>query len=253
MITDAGSIERTQPQVKVMVVEDEEAFVDALSVGLAREGFEVDVCTDGGEALRRFEEISPDLVLLDVMLPTISGVDVCRELRQHSDVPIIMVTAKATELDTVVGLEIGADDYVAKPYRMRELVARMRAVIRRRQPGGRSRGGSENEVDEEMSAGTLLVEGEVRLDIARHEVRLRGELVALPLKEFEVLALLMDNSGRVIERSTLIDRVWGHDYVGDTKTLDVHIKRLRSKIEDDPAKPTRITTIRGLGYKFNAR
>lgn len=251
MTAEAGSVERTQPPVKVMVVEDEEAFVDALSVGLAREGFEVEVCRDGGEALRRFEEISPDLVLLDVMLPTISGLDVCRELRRHSDVPIIMVTAKAAEIDTVVGLEVGADDYVAKPYRMRELVARMRAVIRRRQPRGGSRDDSGSVGDDEMEAGTLLVEGEVRLDIARHEVRVRGELVALPLKEFEVLALLMDNSGRVIERTTLIDRVWGHDYVGDTKTLDVHIKRLRAKVEDDPTNPTRITTIRGLGYKFN--
>lgn len=252
MTADVGSQELTGPPVKVMVVEDEEAFVDALSVGLSREGFEVAVCRDGGEALRNFEEISPDLVLLDVMLPTISGVDVCRELRRYSDVPIIMVTAKATELDTVVGLEVGADDYVAKPYRMRELVARMRAVIRRRQPREGSRDDPGGGAADEMDPGTLLVEGEVRLDIARHEVHVRGELVALPLKEFEVLALLMDNAGRVIERTTLIDRVWGLDYVGDTKTLDVHIKRLRAKVEDDPANPTRITTIRGLGYKFNA-
>jgi two-component system response regulator RegX3 len=252
MTSDSASTERTQPQVKVMIVEDEEAFVDALGVGLAREGFEVEVCRDGGEALRRFEEISPDLVLLDVMLPTISGLDVCRELRKHSDVPIIMVTARAAEIDTVVGLEVGADDYVAKPYRMRELIARMRAVTRRRRPGGGARDDPGIEGDGELEPGALLVEGEVSLDIARHEVRVSGELVELPLKEFEVLALLMDNSGRVIQRNTLIDRVWGHDYVGDTKTLDVHIKRLRSKIEDDPANPTRITTIRGLGYKFNA-
>ena len=232
---------------KVLVVEDEEAFIDALGVGLSREGFEVEFCRDGGEALAAFERIDPDLVLLDVMLPTISGVDVCRELRQRSDVPIIMVTAKAAEIDTVVGLEMGADDYVAKPYRMRELVARMRAVLRRQRPSAR-RGSDE----EDQLAGTLLVEGAVALDIARHEVRVHGELVTLPLKEFEVLALLMENSGRVIERATLIDRVWGHDYVGDTKTLDVHIKRLRSKVEDDPAEPRRITTIRGLGYKFNA-
>ncbi|MCZ7629091.1 MAG: response regulator transcription factor [Microthrixaceae bacterium] len=235
-----------------MVVEDEEAFVDALSVGLAREGFEVEVCRDGGEALRRFEEVAPDLVLLDVMLPTISGVDVCRELRRHSDVPIIMVTARAAEIDTVVGLEVGADDYVAKPYRLRELVARMRAVIRRHRPRGGPGEESGLEGSDEVAAGTLLVEGEVSLDIARHEVRVHGDLVTLPLKEFEVLSLLMENPGRVIERSTLIDVVWGYDYVGDTKTLDVHIKRLRAKIEDDPANPRRITTIRGLGYKFNA-
>lgn len=252
MSSDATSVERTQPPVKVMVVEDEEAYVDALSVGLAREGFEVMVCRDGAEALRRFEEIAPDLVLLDVMLPIVSGVDVCRELRQHSDVPIIMVTAKAAEIDTVVGLEVGADDYVAKPYRMRELIARMRAVTRRSQPRGAARDDSGTLGDDEMVPGTLLVEGDVSLDIARHEVRVSGELVELPLKEFEVLALLMDNAGRVIQRTTLIDRVWGHDYVGDTKTLDVHIKRLRAKVEDDPANPTRITTIRGLGYKFNA-
>ena len=251
MTSDAASVERKQPPVRVMVVEDEEAYVDALSVGLTREGFEVVVCRDGAEALRRFEEISPDLVLLDVMLPMVSGLDVCRELRQHSDVPIIMVTAKAAEIDTVVGLEVGADDYVAKPYRMRELIARMRAVLRRRAPRGAS-GSEAGAGDEDVLAGTLLVEGEVSLDIARHEVRVSGELVELPLKEFEVLALLMDNPGRVIQRTTLIDRVWGHDYVGDTKTLDVHIKRLRAKVEDDPANPTRITTIRGLGYKFNA-
>ena len=247
MNPDPPSGERATPPVRVMVVEDEEAFLDALGVGLAREGFEVEMCRDGGEALRRFEEVSPDLVLLDVMLPTISGVDVCRELRRYSDVPIIMVTARAAEIDTVVGLEVGADDYVAKPYRLRELVARMRAVLRRRQPGG----AGEEPGRDEVAEGTLLVEGEVSLDIARHEVRVRGELVTLPLKEFEVLSLLMENPGRVIERSTLIDRVWGYDYVGDTKTLDVHIKRLRAKIEDDPGNPTRITTIRGLGYKFN--
>ncbi len=234
----------TLPNTKVLVVEDEEAFVDALTVGLHREGFEVEVARDGGEALRRFDEVRPDLVLLDVMLPTVSGIDVCRELRQHSEVPIIMVTAKAAEIDTVVGLEVGADDYVAKPYRMRELVARIRAVMRRQ-------GIRPDSVDDQL-AGNLLVEGAVELDIARHEVRVHGEQVDLPLKEFEVLALLMENAGRVLQRSTLIDRVWGHDYVGDTKTLDVHIKRLRAKVEDDPSSPTRITTIRGLGYKFNS-
>jgi two-component system response regulator RegX3 len=231
------------PPTRVLVVEDEEAFVDALQVGLGREGFDVEVARDGGEALARFDEVRPDLVLLDVMLPTISGVDVCRELRQRSDVPIIMVTARASEIDTVVGLEVGADDYVAKPYRLRELVARMRAVLRRG-----ARDGAVPFDDD----GLVLVAGDVELDVDRHEVRVGGELVVLPLKEFEVLALLMENAGRVLPRATLIDRVWGHDYVGDTKTLDVHIKRVRAKIEDDPANPRRITTIRGLGYKFVA-
>ncbi|MFV0316712.1 MAG: response regulator [Microthrixaceae bacterium] len=234
----------TQASTTVLVVEDEEAFVEALSVGLGREGFEVEIARDGGEALRRFDEVHPDLVLLDVMLPTVSGIDVCRELRQHSQVPIIMVTAKASEIDTVVGLEVGADDYVAKPYRMRELVARMRAVMRRQST-------RVDRLDEHLS-GNLLIEGAVELDVARHEVRVDGRPVELPLKEFELLAVLMENSGRVMQRASLIDYVWGHDYVGDTKTLDVHIKRLRSKIEDDPSSPVRITTIRGLGYKFNS-
>lgn len=234
---------QAQPLLRVMVVEDEEAFVDALSVGLTREGFDVVACRDGGEALRRFEEISPDVVLLDLMLPTIPGVDVCRELRRTSDVPIIMVTAKSEEIDTVVGLEVGADDYVTKPYRLRELVARMRAVLRRR--------GAVTEGLTDGAAGNVLVDDEVHLDIDRHELHVHGEPVALPLKEFELLAVLMRNAGRVIGRDVLIDRVWGSDYVGDTKTLDVHVKRLRSKIEDDPASPVRITTVRGLGYKFN--
>lgn len=242
--TEAGPA--PQPPTRVLLVEDEEAYVDALGVGLAREGFTIDVARDGAEALAMFDDLSPDLVLLDVMLPTISGIDVCRELRRRSDVPIIMVTAKAAEIDTVVGLEVGADDYVAKPYRLRELVARMRAVLRRR-------------ANPQESTGALLPEealvlqgGDVELDVDRHEVRVRGELVALPLKEFELLALLMENAGRVLTRATLIDRVWGHDYVGDTKTLDVHVKRVRAKIEDDPARPARIITIRGLGYKFAA-
>ncbi len=241
---DHPASDRTQPPTHVLVVEDEEAFVDALQVGLGREGFTVEVARDGAEALVRFDQVRPDLVLLDVMLPTLSGIDVCREIRQRSDVPIIMVTARASEIDTVVGLEVGADDYVAKPYRLRELVARMRAVLRRKpdppQTGHRD------------DPGWVLSEGQVELDIDRHEVRVRGELVSLPLKEFELLALLMENEGRVLPRPTLIDRVWGHDYVGDTKTLDVHVKRLRAKIEDDPTQPERITTIRGLGYKFNA-
>jgi len=236
--------ETPQPPTRVLVVEDEEAFIDALQVGLAREGFALSVARDGAEAITAFDAVAPDLVLLDVMLPTLSGIDVCRELRQRSDVPIIMVTAKASEIDTVVGLEVGADDYVAKPYRLRELVARMRAVLRRR--GGRDT----SPVVEAPES--VLRGGAVELDIDRHEVRVDGEQVSLPLKEFEVLALLMENAGRVLPRATLIDRVWGHDYVGDTKTLDVHIKRIRAKVEDDPANPRLITTIRGLGYKFIA-
>lgn len=226
----------------VLLVEDEDAFIDALTVGLRREGFIIEVAHDGAEALERFDEIAPDLVLLDVMLPTVSGIDVCRELRKRSDVPIIMVTAKAAEIDTVVGLEVGADDYVTKPYRLRELVARMRAVLRRRSPGG----------EVALPSDEALVIGDVHLDPDRHEVIVRGEPVNLPLKEFELLALLMENAGRVLPRGTLIDRVWGSDYVGDTKTLDVHVKRVRAKIEDDPSNPTRIVTIRGLGYKYAA-
>jgi len=226
----------------VLVVEDEEAFVDALTVGLRREGFVIEVARDGAEALDRFDEVAPDLVLLDVMLPTVSGIDVCRELRRRTDVPIIMVTAKSAEIDTVVGLEVGADDYVTKPYRLRELVARIRAVLRRRQGGGGDRG-----VEESLD---VIRIGDIELDTASHEVRVRDEVVNLPLKEFELLALLMENAGRVLPRSTLIDRVWGSDYVGDTKTLDVHVKRLRSKIEEDPSSPSRIVTIRGLGYKY---
>ncbi len=224
----------------VLVVEDEEAFIEALTVGLRREGFDVEVARDGADALDRFDQIQPDLVLLDVMLPTISGLDVCREMRQRSDVPIIMVTAKTAEIDTVVGLEVGADDYVTKPYRLRELVARMRAVLRRQPRLG------ESTVE---PTDVLRFDG-VEVDTDSHEVRVHGESVRLPLKEFELLALLMENAGRVLPRSTLIDRVWGSDYVGDTKTLDVHIKRLRSKVEDDPSRPERIVTIRGLGYKF---
>ncbi len=224
----------------VLLVEDEEAFIEALTVGLRREGFVVETARDGAEALDRFDEIDPDLVLLDVMLPTVSGIDVCRELRKRTDVPIIMVTAKAAEIDTVVGLEVGADDYVTKPYRLRELVARMRAVLRRRGRGG-DLPGDDTEV--------LRIDG-IELDTDSHEVRVRDEIVNLPLKEFELLALLMENAGRVLQRSTLIDRIWGSDYVGDTKTLDVHVKRLRSKVEDDPSNPNRIVTIRGLGYKF---
>jgi len=223
----------------VLVVEDEESFVEALTIGLRREGFHVQVARDGAQALDVFDVVKPDLVLLDVMLPKVSGVDVCRQLRKRSQVPIIMVTAKGAEIDTVVGLEVGADDYVTKPYRLRELVARMRAVLRRAPRGG----GGDGEV------GVLEV-GDVKLDPDRHEVLIRGGQVQLPLKEFELLELLLENAGRVLTRDTLIDRVWGADYVGDTKTLDVHVKRLRSKVEDDPSNPTRIVTIRGLGYKY---
>lgn len=229
----------TAAQPTVLVVEDEESFVDALVVGLKREGFFVRVARDGDEAIALFDAVRPDLVLLDVMLPKRSGIDVCREIRARSRVPVIMVTAKSAEIDTVVGLEVGADDYVTKPYRLRELVARMRAVLRR----------VPRAEEQEEGLGVLEV-GDVRLDPERHEVRVRGAVVALPLKEFELLEVLLANAGRVVTRDALIDRVWGPHYVGDTKTLDVHVKRLRSKIEEDPARPTRITTIRGLGYRY---
>jgi two-component system, OmpR family, response regulator RegX3 len=225
----------------VLVVEDEESFVEALMIGLKREGFRVHVAKDGVTALEMFDVVQPDLVLLDVMLPRMSGIDVCRQMRTRSSVPIIMVTAKGAEIDTVVGLEVGADDYVTKPYRLRELVARMRAVLRR---------APRDHASAERSTEALEV-GDVRVDPERHEVRVRGEEVRLPLKEFELLTLLIENAGRVLTRDTLIDRVWGTDYVGDTKTLDVHVKRLRSRIEDDPSNPTRIVTIRGLGYKYD--
>jgi two-component system response regulator RegX3 len=232
------------PDPTILVVEDEDSFVEALTVGLKREGFRVQVARDGAEALDVFDAVQPDLVLLDVMLPRISGIDVCRELRKRSSVPIIMVTAKGGEIDTVVGLEVGADDYVTKPYRLRELVARMRAVLRRRS--------ADTGNDAGAHSGEALTVGDVSLDPDRHEVVVRGETVQLPLKEFELLELLLANAGRVLPRDTLIDRVWGTDYVGDTKTLDVHVKRLRAKVEADPAAPTRIVTIRGLGYKYEA-
>jgi two-component system response regulator RegX3 len=234
----------TDNSATVLLVEDEHSFVEALTVGLKREGFRVQVAQDGAEALDLFDAVRPDLVLLDVMLPKISGIDVCRELRRRSQVPIIMVTAKGSEIDTVVGLEVGADDYVAKPYRLRELVARMRAVLRRR--------GTDSAARASAADGEALEVGDVRLDPERHEVEVRGDPVRLPLKEFELLELLLANAGRVLPRETLIDRVWGADYVGDTKTLDVHIKRLRAKVEEDPSSPTRIVTIRGLGYKYDA-
>ena len=230
-----------QPETTVLVVEDEESFIDALVVGLKREGFLVKVARDGVEALTLFDAVQPDLVLLDVMLPKMSGIDVCREIRSKSRVPIVMVTAKGSEIDTVVGLEVGADDYVTKPYRLRELVARMRAVLRR----------APRDVDDPESLDVLEV-GDVKLDPERHEVTVRGEKVSLPLKEFELLELFLSNPGRVLTRETLIDRVWGPHYVGDTKTLDVHVKRLRAKVEEEPSAPKRITTIRGLGYKYEA-
>jgi len=226
----------------VFVVEDEESFVEALKIGLTREGFRVEVAYDGIEAIERFPLVRPDIVLLDVMLPRASGIDVCRHIRAQSTVPIIMVTARSSEIDTVVGLEVGADDYVTKPYRIRELVARIRVQLRR------SMADSTGEIERPTPA-TLRV-GDVSLDPDEHRVAVRGQDVTLPLKEFELLHLLLANVGRVLTREVLIDRVWGTDYVGDTKTLDVHIKRLRAKVEDDPTVPSRIVTIRGLGYKF---
>lgn len=223
----------------VLVVEDEESFVEALKVGLKREGFRVEVARDGLQALEMFDLVQPDVILLDVMLPKMSGIDVCRQLRKKTMTPIIMVTAKGSEIDTVVGLEVGADDYVTKPYRLRELTARMRAVMRRIPM---ERGG-------ELSGSSVQV-GDVIVDPEQHEVVVRGASMQLPLKEFELLHMLISNAGRVLPRETLIDRVWGSDYVGDTKTLDVHIKRLRSRIEEDPAEPRCIVTIRGLGYKY---
>jgi len=232
----------SESQANVLIAEDEDSFVDALVLGLRREGFLTTVAHDGVEALTLFDAVQPDLVLLDVMLPKLSGIDVCRDIRARSSVPIIMVTAKGTELDTVVGLEVGADDYVSKPYRLRELVARMRAALRR----------APRDEDEASAAIEVLQVGEVRLDPGRHEVMVRSSDVTLPLKEFELLELLLANAGRVLTRDTLIDRIWGPHYVGDTKTHDVHIKRLRAKIEEDPSNPTLITTIRGLGYRFEA-
>jgi two-component system, OmpR family, response regulator RegX3 len=226
----------------VLLVEDEDSFVEALTVGLNREGFRVEVASDGAIALQRFAEINPDVVLLDLMLPRVSGIDVCRELRKHSTVPIIMVTAKSAEIDMVVGLEVGADDYITKPYRIRELVARLRALLRR---------AAMDHVGPAPTNGSRsLVVGDVVLDPDEHMVTVGGQQVNLPLKEFELLFLLLSNVGRVLPRELLIDRVWGADYVGDTKTLDVHIKRIRAKIEPDPARPERIVTIRGLGYKY---
>jgi two-component system response regulator RegX3 len=223
---------------RVLVVEDEESYRDALSYMLRREGFDVATAATGPDALAAFERSGADIVLLDLMLPGISGTEVCRRLRQVSAVPVIMVSAKDSEVDKVVGLELGADDYITKPYSPRELVARVRAVLRR---------GSDVE-----SAPPTLEAGGVRMDVDRHIVTVDGTGVRLPLKEFELLELLLRNAGRVLTRGQLIDRVWGADYVGDTKTLDVHVKRLRSKIEPDPSEPRFLVTVRGLGYKFDA-
>ena len=224
-----------------MVVEDEKSFVEALKVGLDREGFDVKVAEDGLTALELFRTFKPDVILLDVMLPKISGLDVCKEIRTESKVPIIMVTAKVEEIDTVVGLEVGADDYITKPYRLREVVARMRSLLRRSNWSDETEG---------VSEGRVLTVGDIRVDTDKYEIEVRNEIVDFPLKEFELLLLLLENAGRVLTRDFLIDLVWGFDYVGDTKTLDVHIKRLRAKVEKDPSTPQSIITVRGGGYKF---
>jgi two-component system response regulator RegX3 len=227
---------------KILIIEDEISFSEALSFLLEKEGFETKVADTGMQGIEAFNAGQFDLVLLDLMIPEISGIEVCRTIRATSHIPIIMLTAKDSEVDKVVGLELGADDYVTKPYSARELVARIKAVLRRGVP--------EDSATVENSG--IHNVGGIRMDIERHQVTVKGELIPLPLKEFELLEFLMRNSGRVLTRGQLIDRVWGGDYYGDTKTLDVHIKRLRSKIEDDPANPVLIQTIRGLGYKFEA-
>ena len=223
---------------RILVVEDEESFSDALGYMLRREGFEVAMAGTGPDGLEEFDRAGADLVLLDLMLPGLSGLEVCRTLRSKSEVPVIMLTAKDSEVDKVVGLEIGADDYVTKPFSARELVARIRAVLRRR--------GAEPE----DLASSILECGPVRMDVDRHVVSVNGGNVAMPLKEFELLEFLLRNAGRVLTRGQLIDRIWGSDYVGDTKTLDVHVKRLRAKIEPAPSEPQHLMTVRGLGYKF---
>lgn len=224
---------------RILLVEDEIALSDPLSFLLGREGYEVEVAADGPAAITAFDQTEPDLVLLDLMLPGLPGTEVCREIRSRSTVPIIMLTAKDSEIDIVVGLELGADDYVTKPYSTRELLARIRAVLRRR-----------TEIDDYDEA--ILEGGRVRMDVDRHTVEVDGAAVPMPLKEFELLELLMRNPGRVLTRGQLIDRVWGSDYFGDTKTLDVHIKRIRSKIEQQPSEPVQLVTVRGLGYRFEA-
>jgi two-component system, OmpR family, response regulator RegX3 len=223
---------------RILIVEDEISFSEALAFLLNKEGYETVVSENGKHAIETFDKGNVDLILLDLMIPTISGVEVCRTIRTKSQVPIIMLTAKDSEIDKVVGLEIGADDYVTKPYSSRELIARIKAVLRR---------GSNEDIAPENG---ILTAAGIRLDVGKHQVTLNGTLTSLPLKEFELLEFLMRNSGRVLTRTQLIDRIWGGDYYGDTKTLDVHIKRLRSKIEADPANPVLIQTIRGLGYKL---
>ena len=223
---------------KILIVEDEDSVIDPLELLLSKEGFVIETAKDGKAALDKFEKVSPDLVLLDLMIPLISGTEVCRQIRAKSQVPIIMLTAKDTEVDKVVGLELGADDYIVKPYSKAELVARIKAVLRRQ--------GSD--LNKEISG--AISAGPISIDIDRHLVVINGIGVSMPLKEFELLEFLLRNKGRVLTRTQLIDRVWGSDYFGDTKTLDVHIKRLRAKIEKDPANPVYIQTIRGLGYKF---
>ncbi len=224
---------------KILIVEDESSFSEALEFLLKKEGFEITVAVNGQEAIDKFESDLPDLVLLDLMIPAISGTEVCRLIRSQSQVPIIMVTAKDSEVDKVVGLELGADDYVTKPYSSRELLARINAVLRR-----------QGSTDNSLSSEEVLTLGNLEMDFAKHVFRKNGVNIALPLREFELLEFLIRNSGRVLTRNQIIDRVWGSDYFGDTKTLDVHIKRLRAKIEEDPANPKIIHTIRGLGYKL---
>ncbi|GAA3951105.1 response regulator transcription factor [Gordonia caeni] len=224
----------------VLIVEDEEALADPLAFLLRKEGFEASIINDGSEALAAFERLGPDIVLLDLMLPGVSGTEICKGIRAKSSTPVIMVTARDSEIDKVVGLELGADDYITKPYSARELIARIRAVLRR---------GGVVADDDDAAIGVLEL-GPVRMDVQRHTVTVSGNEVTLPLKEFDLLEYLLRNAGRVLTRSQLIDRVWGADYVGDTKTLDVHVKRLRSKIEPDPSHPRHLITLRGLGYKF---
>ena len=223
----------------ILVIEDEESFRDALQFMLSREGFEVSLAPNGAEGIKLFDAKHPDLVLLDLMLPEVSGTEVCKYIRSKSSTPVIMLTAKDTEIDKVVGLELGADDYVTKPFSTPELMARIRAVLRRGAP----------DIDEEQ---TFVAVGPVRMNFERHEVSVNGDAIQLPLKEFELLEFLMRNAGRVLTRGQLIDRIWGSDYVGDGKTLDVHVKRLRSKIEVDPGNPVLLTTVRGLGYRFES-
>jgi len=224
---------------RVLVIEDEESFRDALQFMLSREGFDVVLAADGAEGIKQFDAKNPDIVLLDLMLPEVSGTEVCKYIRTKSNVPVIMLTAKDTEIDKVVGLELGADDYVTKPFSTRELLARIKAVLRR---------GS----DLDLESVGAVEGGPIRMDVERHALSVNGEAVSMPLKEFELLEFLMRNSGRVLTRGQLMDRVWGSNYVGDGKTLDVHVKRIRSKIEPDPANPVYLTTVRGLGYRFEA-